>query len=89
MRKTLAVVNKMFAEMANHNRRQSPHFSTGRELAAVIKTKDGKSVVRLLPATNSLRICSEKEALREVCMRRNKFSEIWRCLGTIRFLYRQ
>lgn len=43
----LAVVNKMFAEMANHNPAAiAALYAPDANLAAVIKTKDGKSVVR-------------------------------------------
>lgn len=43
----LAVVNKMFAEMANHNPAAIADLWTkDSNLAAVIKTKDGKTVVR-------------------------------------------
>ena len=43
----LAVVNKMFAEMANHNPAAiAALYAPDANLAAVIKTKDGKSVAR-------------------------------------------
>ena len=43
----LAVVDKMFAEMANHNPAAiAALYAPDANLAAVIKTKDGKSVVR-------------------------------------------
>lgn len=43
----LAVVNKMFTEMANHNPAAIAElFNKEANLAAIIKTKDGKTVVR-------------------------------------------
>lgn len=43
----LAVVDKMFAEMANHNPAAiAALFATNSNLAAIIKTKDGKTVVQ-------------------------------------------
>lgn len=43
----LAVVNRMFAEMANHNPAAiAALYAPEANLAAVIKTKEGKSVVR-------------------------------------------
>lgn len=43
----LAVINKMFAEMANHNPAAiAALYTTDSNLAAIIKTKDGKSVLR-------------------------------------------
>ena len=43
----LAVINKMFTEMANHNPPAIAElFTKEANLAAIIKTKDGKSVVR-------------------------------------------
>ncbi len=43
----LAVINKMFTEMANHNPSAIAElFTKEANLAAIIKTKDGKSVVR-------------------------------------------
>ncbi|HEX8636803.1 MAG TPA: hypothetical protein VF692_01975 [Pyrinomonadaceae bacterium] len=43
----LAVVNKMFAEMANHNPTAiAALYAPDANLAAVIKNKEGKSVVR-------------------------------------------
>lgn len=44
---TLAVVNTMFVEMANHNPPAiAALYTTNSNLAALIKTKDGKSVIR-------------------------------------------
>ncbi len=43
----LAVVNKMFAEMANHNPAAiAALYTADSNLAAIIKTKDGKSNIR-------------------------------------------
>lgn len=43
----LGVVNKLFAEMANHNPPAiAALFATDANLAAIIKNKEGKSVVR-------------------------------------------
>jgi hypothetical protein len=44
---TLSVINKMFAEMANHNPPAIAElFTKEANLAAIIRTKEGKSVVR-------------------------------------------
>jgi hypothetical protein len=59
---TLAVVNKLFAEMEAHN---PPGilavFTKEAQLAAVIKTKDGKSLVRTFPVEGFSKNFAEKK----------------------------
>ena len=64
----LAVVNKMFAEMANHNPPAiAALFTENSNLAAVIKNKDGKSIVRTFTGeTFSKNFAEKKSEIEEI-----------------------
>ena len=64
----LSVVNKMFDEMAAHNPAGILALYTKEaQLAAVIKTKDGKSVTRMIPVEGfSKQFAEKKNEIKEV-----------------------
>lgn len=79
-----AVVEKMFAEMANHNPPAIAElFTKEASLAAIIKTKDGKSVVRYFTGEAfSKNFAEKKNEIKEDMYERKvevdgDFAQVW------------
>lgn len=79
-----AVVEKMFAEMANHNPTAIAElFTKEASLAAIIKTKDGKSVVRYFTGEAfSKNFAEKKNEIKEDMYERKvevdgDFAQVW------------
>ena len=85
----LAVIDKMFAEMANHNPAAiAALYTADSNLTAIIRPKKEKIVCRSFRAKHFPRILRKRKTRsKKLCMhRKTEFSEIWRWFGAICFL---